>query len=69
MVNGKSLIIVATLSAVPALLTVSGNAHAFQLWIAALVNFVIYFLLFLAAGSLIGGLHRRISVSRHSNEP
>jgi len=39
-------------------MAVSNNAHAFHLWIAALLNFFFYFLLCWSTGSLILKLFR-----------
>jgi|SRR5580658_2958877 ABC-type transport system involved in multi-copper enzyme maturation permease subunit len=50
-------------------IAVSGNAHAFHLWVAAVCNFVLYFLLCWAIAAFIGGLRRRIGASRHPDNP
>ena len=47
-------------------MAVSGNVHAFHLWVAALFNFVIYFLVCWAIVSLIGRIYRRCSASRRA---
>jgi len=39
---------------------VTGNVHAFPLWLAACINFVLYYLFTLAAVAIGRGLLRRI---------
>ena len=46
---------------------VSANVHAFHLWVAAVCNYVIYFLLFWAMAALTEKLYRRLSASRRVN--
>jgi membrane protein implicated in regulation of membrane protease activity len=42
---------------------VAGNVHAFSLWLAACINFMLYLLFTLAAAAIIRALLRR----RHSH--
>ncbi len=44
-------------------MAVSGNAHAFHLWVAAIWNFVFYFLVCLALVALIGRIWRRLTAA------
>ena len=47
-----------------AAMTLSGNAHAFHLWLAALANFILYFLLVWAFELVI----RKIFVSENASK-
>ena len=50
-------------------MAVSGNVHAFHLWVAAVCNFVLYFLLCWAITALIGRLRWRLSKSWRADNP
>ena len=47
-------------------MAVSGNAHAFHLWLAAILNFAFYFLISWAVAVLIGSVLLRFKVSRRA---
>jgi hypothetical protein len=48
-------------------MAVSGNVHAFHLWVGAVINFILYFLLCWAIAALVGRLHLRFRASRRAN--
>ena len=50
-------------------IAMSGNAHAFHLWVAALANFLLYFLLCWAIAALIGRAHRRLIAPSSAKNP
>jgi ABC-type uncharacterized transport system fused permease/ATPase subunit len=49
-------------------MAISGNAHAFHLWVAAIWNFVFYFLICWAIAALIGRALYRISSSQRASK-
>jgi hypothetical protein len=49
-------------------IALSGNAHAFHLWIASIWNFIFYFLLCWALVALIGTAFRRLRASQRANK-
>jgi hypothetical protein len=46
-------------------MAVSGNVHAFPLWIAALVNFGFYFLICLGLGKIVKSIRKRSKAQSH----
>jgi hypothetical protein len=49
-------------------IAISGNAHAFHLWVASIWNFIFYFLLCWALAALIGKAFRRLSASKRAGK-
>jgi hypothetical protein len=49
-------------------IAVSGNVHAFHLWVAAIWNFLFYFLLTSAIAALIGTVRRRFGASQRAGK-
>jgi hypothetical protein len=49
-------------------MAMSGNVHASHLWVAAIWNFVFYFLVCWAIAALIGTVRRRISASQRAGK-
>jgi hypothetical protein len=49
-------------------MTISGNAHTFHLWVAAIWNFVFYFLICWAIAALIERVLHRISASERAGK-
>jgi ABC-type transport system involved in multi-copper enzyme maturation permease subunit len=47
---------------------ISGSTHAFHLWVAAIWNFVFYFLICWAIAALIGRALRRINSSQRAGK-
>ena len=62
----QGVVVVLLFPGMLASMAVSGNVHAYHLWVASIANFVIYFLVCWAVVALIGKVYRRLSASRHA---